>query len=348
MSSDASSGNDDPPEDQHTEHSRQSEEEESAESESGSHSTSYSTTPVPEEDEGDMSLRGEDDFHRSRLRHPGRQDLTTTHARLDTFRNTGWPHSQNQSPEEMAKAGFYYTGPADLVRWFCCGEGLQDWESQDDPLEEHARWFPACTHIATFQQQRAENTQRKQDKETELSIDPHLLRRHVPESSAETEEAMNVHPHRPLPKPQYVWSEHGLAQENMAPVQVSESEGDSDRPMPASETASPLMAEFEYSKEGVWLSGSPPVTEEGTRCLHCRAREKEVLQDCGHCVLCSSCVFCKQFWTHHLDQNGGRKRCLECGKEFESFTFPAYHHLALGFRLERPRNTVCGCYSRRG
>ncbi len=35
----------------------------------------------------------------------------------------------------------------DNVRCFHCDGGLRNWEEQDDPFVEHARWFPRCSFI---------------------------------------------------------------------------------------------------------------------------------------------------------------------------------------------------------
>lgn len=30
---------------------------------------------------------------------------------------------------------------------FCCNQGLMDWEVNDDPWVEHARWSPLCSYV---------------------------------------------------------------------------------------------------------------------------------------------------------------------------------------------------------
>ena len=61
--------------------------------------------------------------------------------RLLTFRK--WPHAK-PSAKEMADAGFFYEGDRDRVRCFWCYILLQDWETKDDPFEEHAKWSGKC------------------------------------------------------------------------------------------------------------------------------------------------------------------------------------------------------------
>lgn len=69
----------------------------------------------------------------------------TVESRLRTFDN--WPTDVTQKPEELAAAGFYYTGNGDQVRCFHCDGGLRLWDPSDDPWMEHARWFNTCGYV---------------------------------------------------------------------------------------------------------------------------------------------------------------------------------------------------------
>ncbi|XP_076084057.1 putative inhibitor of apoptosis [Mytilus galloprovincialis] len=62
--------------------------------------------------------------------------------RISSFE--GWPGYLNQTPREMALAGFLFAGYHDYTRCFHCGGGLRNWDAGDDPCVEHARWFPQC------------------------------------------------------------------------------------------------------------------------------------------------------------------------------------------------------------
>ncbi|CAC5423910.1 unnamed protein product [Mytilus coruscus] len=70
---------------------------------------------------------------------------TIMSERLKTFNN--WPSHYPQSPENLARAGFFYTGINDLVRCYHCGGGLTSWEAEDNSWVEHAHWFPQCTFL---------------------------------------------------------------------------------------------------------------------------------------------------------------------------------------------------------
>lgn len=66
-------------------------------------------------------------------------------ARLRSFKD--WPRCMRQKPEELAEAGFFYTGQGDKTKCFYCDGGLKDWENHDVPWEQHARWFDRCAYV---------------------------------------------------------------------------------------------------------------------------------------------------------------------------------------------------------
>ncbi|XP_044259805.1 death-associated inhibitor of apoptosis 1-like isoform X2 [Tribolium madens] len=66
-------------------------------------------------------------------------------ARLESFAT--WPSSSKQNPETLADAGFYYRGVEDHTICFTCGGALQAWKEEDDPWEEHAKWYPRCPFL---------------------------------------------------------------------------------------------------------------------------------------------------------------------------------------------------------
>lgn len=63
-------------------------------------------------------------------------------GRLQTFKN--WKGFQN--PEQLALAGFYYFQSGDTVQCYKCGISVHSWEPHDNPLGEHLKWAPHCTH----------------------------------------------------------------------------------------------------------------------------------------------------------------------------------------------------------
>ncbi|XP_078740018.1 baculoviral IAP repeat-containing protein 7-B-like [Lampetra fluviatilis] len=69
-------------------------------------------------------------------------------ARSKSF--ASWPNTANVSPQELANAGFYYSGHGDLVRCFSCDGHLQEWELGDSAWHEHAKWFPSCAFLTRW------------------------------------------------------------------------------------------------------------------------------------------------------------------------------------------------------
>ncbi|NXO60442.1 BIRC1 protein, partial [Aramus guarauna] len=66
-------------------------------------------------------------------------------VRLDSFKT--WPAEAHVEATALAKAGFFYTGEGDRVQCFNCAGCLKDWEEGEDPVKEHAKWFPDCQFI---------------------------------------------------------------------------------------------------------------------------------------------------------------------------------------------------------
>ncbi|XP_047099354.1 death-associated inhibitor of apoptosis 1-like [Schistocerca piceifrons] len=58
-----------------------------------------------------------------------------------------WPSYIPVKAEELAEAGFFYSGTADHTTCFYCGGTLHDWVDGDDPWGEHYRWFPRCMYL---------------------------------------------------------------------------------------------------------------------------------------------------------------------------------------------------------
>ena len=65
-----------------------------------------------------------------------------------------------QTPEELAKAGFYYVKVGgDMVKCFYCGGGVYNWEIDDDPIKLHYMYFGHCKFIKSIveEQQQQQN-----------------------------------------------------------------------------------------------------------------------------------------------------------------------------------------------
>ncbi|NXW87293.1 BIR7B protein, partial [Alopecoenas beccarii] len=76
---------------------------------------------------------------------PQNPEMVTEEMRLTTFRN--WPQYIDVHPEQLARAGFFYTGQGDVVRCFYCDGAVRNWSFRDDPWREHAKWYPQCEFL---------------------------------------------------------------------------------------------------------------------------------------------------------------------------------------------------------
>ncbi|XP_068936257.1 baculoviral IAP repeat-containing protein 2-like isoform X2 [Petaurus breviceps papuanus] len=75
---------------------------------------------------------------------PYSYSMSTEDARILTYQT--WPLTF-LSPLDLARAGFYYIGPGDMVACFACGGKLSNWEPKDDAMSEHRRHFPNCPFL---------------------------------------------------------------------------------------------------------------------------------------------------------------------------------------------------------
>ncbi|EMP35412.1 Baculoviral IAP repeat-containing protein 4 [Chelonia mydas] len=75
--------------------------------------------------------------------HPRTPSMAEYEARIKTF--VTWRYSVVK--EQLAEAGFYSIGNGDHVLCFHCGGGLQEWQQNEDPWEQHAKWFPGCKYL---------------------------------------------------------------------------------------------------------------------------------------------------------------------------------------------------------
>ena len=82
--------------------------------------------------------------------HPVNPHMRSSQARLQTFldnSNIWLAHRICATPQQIVDAGMYYLGERDRVKCWYCNGGLQNWEQDDDPIEEHAKWFPLCEFV---------------------------------------------------------------------------------------------------------------------------------------------------------------------------------------------------------
>ena len=72
---------------------------------------------------------------------PAYTELPKRHASF-----ASWPPEDLPSVDDLVRAGFFYTGSKTIVTCFYCNGSLQNWGPNDNPMIEHARWFPHCPY----------------------------------------------------------------------------------------------------------------------------------------------------------------------------------------------------------
>nr|XP_026695219.1 zinc finger protein isoform X1 [Ciona intestinalis]XP_026695220.1 zinc finger protein isoform X1 [Ciona intestinalis] len=79
--------------------------------------------------------------------HPVNSHMRHLDSRIVTF-DSRWPKNKTQATiQQIAKAGFFYLGERDRVKCWYCNGGLQNWDPDDEPWTEHAKWFPTCEFL---------------------------------------------------------------------------------------------------------------------------------------------------------------------------------------------------------
>ena len=80
--------------------------------------------------------------------HPANPTMENFNLRLLTF-DQRWLKEKIISPTsaQIAAAGFFFLKRGDLVKCWHCGGGLGSWQCDDDPWEEHAKWYPTCQFV---------------------------------------------------------------------------------------------------------------------------------------------------------------------------------------------------------
>ena len=74
--------------------------------------------------------------------HPRQAEIPRRHASF-----ASWVSENVPAVDDLVRAGFFYTGTQTIVTCFFCNGSLQNWGPKDNPMVEHARWFPHCAYI---------------------------------------------------------------------------------------------------------------------------------------------------------------------------------------------------------
>ena len=78
---------------------------------------------------------------------PKYEEYSTLDSRKVSFIINEWNPKVAISIDSLAESGFFAIGLVDYVKCFHCDGGLCNWESEDEPWIEHAKWYPDCAFL---------------------------------------------------------------------------------------------------------------------------------------------------------------------------------------------------------
>lgn len=202
---------------------------------------------------------------------PQNTEFTDINKRLQSFAGRQLP--AGQTAQKLAEAGFYYIGPDDNVKCFCCGGSLKRWQSTDSPWAEHFRWFPHCQLL------QANNRNRGVFENTANAFESHIISQPAEDMTAS----------------------HGgfrLPRIGMVPVPVEEISNESFDPtstavseLPSTKGKNPLANNEILGSSLESLQAENQRLKESIMCKICMDANVNVLfLPCGHLVACDKCA----------------------------------------------------------
>lgn len=82
-----------------------------------------------------------------KIKPPVHANYDCLQARIKSFEKYDWSPQIEQTPHQLAEAGFFYTGYGDATICFYCHCGLKKWLKNDNPFTEHAKHSPTCHYL---------------------------------------------------------------------------------------------------------------------------------------------------------------------------------------------------------
>ncbi|KAH8256995.1 hypothetical protein KR038_001052, partial [Drosophila bunnanda] len=204
---------------------------------------------------------------------PEYPEFAVESARRRTF--DAWPRNLKQKPHQLAEAGFFYTGVGDRVRCFSCGGGLKDWDDNDEPWEEHARWLSQCRFVKLMKGQVYIDT---------VSVKPIPVEEKEADVGPLAEEAVTTATSRSTTS----------AEEELSSSAASSSGDVAPSAPSAAKTATTRI--FEKNAESTAASSAPAASNGSTipeekLCKICYGAEyNTAFLPCGHVVACAKCA----------------------------------------------------------
>ncbi|CAF1389182.1 unnamed protein product [Adineta steineri] len=224
---------------------------------------------------------------------PHHASMCEISRRLQTFNNPSWTQS-SPTADDLAQAGFFYSGSENTVTCFYCNGSLHKWSAKDSPKIEHCRWFPNCIYARHFcgdplyfriQMKKSQLTK------TNDEIDQNTLVR-------------LVNARLDLPRVQQLRTQYDLAiirrvLEDQLKNNHNDSESDNDLAMSCfilKKQIDTLQGNPERiiipSKNQMSMSTSNSSSRKSDECLICLTEERQIAcMPCGHFCACVSCGY---------------------------------------------------------
>ncbi|KAG5308357.1 DIAP1 inhibitor, partial [Acromyrmex insinuator] len=192
----------------------------------------------------------------SKPKHP---EYVNYAARLASYDK--WPKAMSQTKEELATAGFYYSGSGDETLCYYCGGGLMDWDPYDDPWVEHAKWFSQCPYLLVIKGLKFVNNIKKPYTEMETGAS----------SVNELDQRMEKDDSKSIASRSI---QNSLSSEE---TNIAET--------------STISGEANPEKQSVQIQVDKPRNKDATLCKICFNRELRIaFIPCGHLLTCAECA----------------------------------------------------------
>ncbi|KYN06942.1 PREDICTED: E3 ubiquitin-protein ligase XIAP-like [Cyphomyrmex costatus] len=226
----------------------------------GPYGSIYMPYSGPDHDDREIEERVNSRLYRGFTSRPKHPEYASFTARLTSYDR--WPKAMSQTKEELANAGFYYTGSGDQTLCYHCGGGLRDWEPNDDPWVEHAKWFEYCPYLLVT---------KGMEFVSNVTGRTHTGAENIPSAANKLDEK--------LEKADSENTASGSSQNSTSSAITDNTE------------TSIISGEAKCEEQSVQSQDDKPCDKDARLCKICYSREvRMVFMPCGHLLACAECA----------------------------------------------------------
>lgn len=213
-------------------------------------------------------------------KHPGMADIK---RRLLTY--SSWPQPFPE-PKMLAESGLYYSGVADVVTCFFCGGALGNWEPNDNPWDEHTKFYPDCAFLALAAKRNGKASKSIETNPVQLMKQKRDSSVKEPSPDITTDimhEALNI-----FPKPLVMDAVRRNGGNLFSLQELCDDILCSNKNQSPEPTQEVITSE---SVSGSTIENGSTTNSDALLCKICMDRERGVVfQPCGHLVSCWKCA----------------------------------------------------------